>query len=175
MQSNCLQLAEQPGQADMTTSPDATLRKTVHKWQDTAVQTRTRNRSDQGSICLTGYRRCGYLRHMAWVISPVATTLDPQFIALAVLGSLVDCWPERESRPRARHVVAAKTASMDSGRILLQAESSQDTAPFFGFIGAASALVFSCTYPAEWFREFQCLICFYHESTMYKQSVHVAQ
>ncbi len=33
---------------------------------------------------------------------------------------------------------------MDSGRMLLQAESSQDTAPFFGFIGAAAALVFSC-------------------------------
>jgi hypothetical protein len=33
-----------------------------------------------------------------------------------------------------------------SGRALLQApgESSQDTAPFFGFIGAAAALVFSC-------------------------------
>lgn len=34
-----------------------------------------------------------------------------------------------------------------TGRALLQAaESSQDTAPFFGFIGAAAALVFSC----EW-------------------------
>jgi hypothetical protein len=34
-----------------------------------------------------------------------------------------------------------------TGRELLQAaESSQDTAPFFGFIGAAAALVFSC----EW-------------------------
>jgi hypothetical protein len=26
-------------------------------------------------------------------------------------------------------------------------ESSQDTAPFFGFIGAASALIFSCEAP----------------------------
>lgn len=35
----------------------------------------------------------------------------------------------------------------NTGRALLQAaESSQDTAPFFGFIGAAAALVFSC----EW-------------------------
>jgi hypothetical protein len=33
---------------------------------------------------------------------------------------------------------------MDAGRMLLQQESSQDTAPFFGFIGAAAALVFSC-------------------------------
>jgi V-type H+-transporting ATPase proteolipid subunit len=33
----------------------------------------------------------------------------------------------------------------NTGRALLQAaESSQDTAPFFGFIGAAAALVFSC-------------------------------
>lgn len=32
-----------------------------------------------------------------------------------------------------------------TGRELLQAaDSSQDTAPFFGFIGAAAALVFSC-------------------------------
>jgi hypothetical protein len=33
-----------------------------------------------------------------------------------------------------------------TGRALLQAagDSSQDTAPFFGFIGAAAALVFSC-------------------------------
>jgi hypothetical protein len=36
-------------------------------------------------------------------------------------------------------------AAIMDGRMLLQAsESSQDTAPFFGFIGAASALVFSC-------------------------------
>jgi hypothetical protein len=34
-----------------------------------------------------------------------------------------------------------------TGRALLQAaESSQDTAPFFGFIGAAAALVFSCEF-----------------------------
>lgn len=39
---------------------------------------------------------------------------------------------------------------MDTGRMLLQAESSQDTAPFFGFIGAAAALVFSC---AQSFRQ----------------------
>jgi len=36
-----------------------------------------------------------------------------------------------------------------TGRALLQAsESSQDTAPFFGFIGAAAALVFSCKFQA---------------------------
>lgn len=33
-----------------------------------------------------------------------------------------------------------------AGRMLLEQESSQDTAPFFGFIGAASALVFSCAW-----------------------------
>lgn len=37
---------------------------------------------------------------------------------------------------------------MDHYRSLLQetAASNQDTAPFFGFIGAAAALVFSCEY-----------------------------
>eukprot|EP00775_Hariotina_reticulata_P003140 gene3140-3417_t len=35
-------------------------------------------------------------------------------------------------------------STADAGRMLLQQESSQDTAPFFGFIGAAAALVFSC-------------------------------
>lgn len=40
-------------------------------------------------------------------------------------------------------------AAADVGRNLLQdaADTGSDTAPFFGFIGAASALVFACALP----------------------------